>query len=333
MLAKPGSGYLGTGLQQVIDRPFGISEWSHVYPSLYAAEGPPIVAAYGMGLQGWDASYEFTSDSSRQFSPLVGSPPFGVWQVDVPTQIGQYPTLARMILRGDVKEAPVISVRHISPAALDTGQFSFSDKIEQSGDIKSFSGSVPPEALAVGRLGVQFDQDVQSSTFPDVAKFTADGVIHSTTGQLSWDTSGKGFITIDTPGTKGVVGFAEGTTQNLQGLKIELHSPFASLLVTASGRQETLATAHTALISVIARAANSGFRYFTVNQQILDNGKAPMLLEPVAATLSFTQRQIDRVDVLDDSGYPTGTSLDINNGTFAIDGARDKTLYYLVTLR
>jgi hypothetical protein len=330
MLANPGSGYLGTGLQQVIDRPFGISEWCHVYPSLYAAEGPPIVAAYGLGLQGWDASYEFASNSDREFAPLVGSP---VWQVDVPTQIGQYPTLARMILRGDVKEAPVISVRHISPAALDTGKFSFSDKIEQAGDIKSFSGSVPPAALAVGRVAVQFDQDEQPSSFPDVAKYTAGGIIHSTTGQLAWDTSGQGYVTIDTPGTKGVVGFAGNTKLNLQGLEIDLHSPFASLLVTASGRDETLATAHTALISVIARAANSGLTYFTVNQQVLDNGRAPILLEPVAATLSFTQRQIERVDVLDASGYPTGASLNISNGSFAIDGTRDKTLYYLVTFR
>ena len=63
MLTRPGSGYLGSGLQQVVDRPFGLSEWIHVYPNVYAAEGPAIVAAYGMGLQGWDASYEFQSQA------------------------------------------------------------------------------------------------------------------------------------------------------------------------------------------------------------------------------------------------------------------------------
>jgi hypothetical protein len=286
-----------------------------------------------MGLQGWDASYEFTSASNQQFAPLVGSPPFGVWQVDVPTQIGQFPILARMIARGDVKASEVISVRHISPTALQTGEFSFSDKIEQTGDVKVFSGSVPPEALAIGRLGVQFDNDVQPNTLPDVAKYDVDGVVHSTTGQLTWNTAHQGFITIDTPGTKGIVGFAGGTTQNLEGLKIELYSPFASLFVTARGRTETLATAKTALLSVVARAVNTGFRYFTVNQQILDNGKPPVVLEPVAATLTFTGRAIDRVDVLDNSGYSTGNTLDATNGSFSIDGTRDKTLYYLVTFQ
>jgi hypothetical protein len=51
------------GLQQVIDRPFGLSEWITVYPALYSADGPAIIAAYGMGLQGWDASYEFQSQA------------------------------------------------------------------------------------------------------------------------------------------------------------------------------------------------------------------------------------------------------------------------------
>ena len=78
MLTQPGSGYLGSGLQQVVDRPFGLSEWIHVYPNVYAAEGPAIVAAYGMGLQGWDASYEFQSQADRRvFDDTAGRLPLG----------------------------------------------------------------------------------------------------------------------------------------------------------------------------------------------------------------------------------------------------------------
>ena len=132
MLTRPGSGYLGSGLQQVIDRPFGLSEWIHVYPNVYAAEGPAIMAAYGMGLQGWDASYEFQSQADRRvFDDTAGGFPWGVWEADVPTSLGQFPALARMIYRGDVKEGEVISVRRVSPADLAEGKFAFSDKIEQ----------------------------------------------------------------------------------------------------------------------------------------------------------------------------------------------------------
>src|SRR6202012_819665 len=104
---------LSSGFQQVIDRPFGISEWITNYPSLYSADGPAAFAAYGMGLQGWDSSYEFQSlaEGNPGYDAALGPMPFGVWQVDTPTQIGQYPALARMISRGDAKEGDILSTR------------------------------------------------------------------------------------------------------------------------------------------------------------------------------------------------------------------------------
>ncbi len=152
MLTRPGSGYFSSGLQQVADRPFGVSEWIHVYPSLYSAEGPAIMAAYGLGLQGWDASFEFQSFPRRNaFNDRAGWQPWGVWEADVPASLGQYPALARMIYRGDVQEGEVISTRRVAPADLATGEFNFNDQVQQAGDIKSFGGSVPPESLAAGR--------------------------------------------------------------------------------------------------------------------------------------------------------------------------------------
>ncbi len=195
MLSHPGSGYFSTGLQQVVDRPFGLSEWIHVYPSLYSAEGPAILAAYGMGLQGWDASYEFQSNAAtHEFSDIVGKFPWGVWEGDVPTQIGQFPALARMIYRNDVKEAPVISTRRISPQELAEGKFSFSDKVKQQGDIKTFGGTVPAAALAAGRVVVEFTDSPQPSTFPDMTKYEQGKVITSATGQLGLGLRRPGFL-------------------------------------------------------------------------------------------------------------------------------------------
>ncbi len=208
MLTHPGSGYLGTGMQQVINRPFGLSEWIHVYPTSTAAEGPAITAVYGMGLQGWDASYEFQSQAEPQaFANTAGGFPWGVWDADVPTSLGQFPALARMIYRGDVKEGKVISVRRVSPTDLAEGRFSFSDKVVQHGDVKTFGGSVPPAALAAGRVVVEFTDKSEPSTLPDMSRYRQGSVIKSATGQLDWDTSGQGFFTVNTAGTKAVVGF------------------------------------------------------------------------------------------------------------------------------
>jgi hypothetical protein len=334
MLAQPGSGYFSSGLQQVAGRPFGLSEWIHVYPSLYSAEGPAIIAAYGMGLQGWDASYEFQAQAApRLFSGRVGWPPWGVWEADVPTQLGQYPALARMLYRGDVREAEIISTRRVSLPELAAGRFGFSDTVAQEGDIKSFGGSVPPEALAAGRVVVEFPATPQPSTLPDLAQYRAGSVIRSATGQLAWDTAGRGFFTINTPGTKAVVGFAEGKELRLDEVTFRLDCPYASLVLTALEREATLANAKGALLCAVARNCNRGFKYFTLDSHTLDNGQGPILLEPVKATVTLTGRNLAAVNVLDHNGRRTGKSLPIAAGRFTIDGARDRTLYYEVQFR
>ncbi|MGA2256303.1 MAG: hypothetical protein ABSG53_16765 [Thermoguttaceae bacterium] len=334
MLTRPGSGYLGSGLQQVADRPFGISEWIHVYPSLYSAEGPAILAAYGMGLQGWSSSYEFQSSSGRgAWNEIVGNFPWGVWNADTPTQIGQYPVLARVVMRGDVTQGPVISSRKLSLGELQQGRFSFSDKIEQHGDIKRFEGTVPPEALAAGRVVVEFTDKPESSTLPDMKKFEKDKVITSETGQLRWDCSDKGYFTVDTPGTKALVGFAEGKEQRLGSVTMTLRCPYGSLFLTAAGKHETLANAQTAIVSAVARNCNAGFRILAFDGRVLDNGKAPIMLEPVKAAITIGGRSIAAVNVLDHDGRRTGKTLDTAGGTFTIDGARDKAIYYEVVFK
>jgi hypothetical protein len=282
MLANPGSGYLSSGLQQVAGRPFGISEWIHVYPSLYSAEGPVLMAAYGFGLQGWSASYEFQSAAfpANQKKATVGGPPWSVWNADVPTQIGQSPILSRMILRGDVTTGPVISVRRVSPENLETGKFDFSDLVQQQGDVKSFSGSVSPESLAAGRDLLEFVDQTTPSTFADLSKYKQGSVITSATGQLKWDTADGGFVTIDTPGTQGYVGFAQGKQLTFGNLTISPDSPYASVLVTAADLKSNLANANRVLISAIARNSNKGFRVLTLApaQSCWNRSKRPSAL-------------------------------------------------------
>ncbi len=334
MLTRPGSGYFGSGLQQVVDRPFVLSEWIHVYPNVYSAEGPALLAAYGLGLQGWDASYEFQSQANRQmFGDIAGRFPWGVWEADVPTSLGQYPGLARMIYRGDVKEGDVISVRRVSPADLAEGRFSFTDKVEQKGDVKSFGGSVPPEALAAGRVVVEFTDKSQPSELPDMSRYRKGSVIRSVTGQLAWDTSGQGFFTVNTPGTKAVVGFAEGKEQTLGDVKVRLDCPFASLFITALDRGSNLADGKHALITALARQSNTGFTYFGPDHRVLDNGRAPILLEPVKATVAIAGRPIAAVHILDHDGRHTGRTLPVQDGRFTLDGAKDKAIYYEVEFR
>ncbi|MEI8194587.1 MAG: hypothetical protein WCI73_01625 [Phycisphaerae bacterium] len=335
MLPTPGGGYLSSGLQQVANKPFGISEWIHVYPSLYSAEGPVLMAAYGMGLQGWGASYEFASSSARSnpASALVGNLPWGVWNADAPTQLGQYPILARMIHRGDVTTAPIISTRRISPQDLEKGEFNFSDTVQQQGDIKTFTGSVSAATLAVGRVVVEFVDKTAPSTFPDMSKYTQGTVISSVTGQLKWDTAGGGLVTINTPGTQGYVGFAQGQELILGNVIIAPVTTYASILITAAGPKATLANGQRLLISAVARNANQGFRINRLdNRTIVENGTAPIMLEPVKANITITQRKIAQVNILDQDGNASGKTIPVINGKFTINSSQDHTIYYEIVM-
>jgi hypothetical protein len=331
-MMKPGSGMLSSGLQQVAGHPFSLSEWTHVYPNVHLAEGPPIIAAYGMGLQGWDASYQFQSETGiNDFRAQVGERPWGVWNVEVPSHLGQYPALARMIARGDVSEGETISVRRVSKKNLEDGAFDFNDTVKQEGDVKSFGGAVPPAALAAGRVLVEFSDKGEASTFPDMTKYRDGDIITSTTKQLRWDASDQGHFTIDTAGTKGVVGFAGGKKCALGDVTITVDTPWASVLVTSLEKGKTLADAKSALIVATARISNTGFTFRQGKDPIATNGKGPILVEPVKASFAVAKRKVAAVNILDQDGRRTDQKVTMAaDGSFTIDEAADKTIYYEV---
>jgi hypothetical protein len=327
-VGKVGSGILGSGFQQVLDRPFSLSEWICCIPNEWVAEGPPLVAAYGMGLQGWDASFSFGSNYDH-YTPTIEAP--WVYNVDSPTQIGQYPTLARMIYRGDLAEGDVVAVRRVCVPALAEGELGFSETVQHEGDVKTFSGDVPPEALAAGRVAVEFTEEPQPTQPADLSKYTRDGVVHSATGQLAWRADGKrGCFTIDTPGTKGVVGFTDGQEFRLGNVTIRTETPFAVILITSLDKDQPIETASGLLISAIARARNSGMAYNADRTQVTAKGQAPILLEPVKAAIRIERPGTATVRVLDHDGARTDRTIPVTDGAFEIDANQTPTIYYEV---
>jgi hypothetical protein len=347
MLAQPGGGILSTGLQQVEGRPFALSEWIVKPPVEWTAEGPAIIATYGMGLQGWDASYHFASKGAygargendfpkegNDNSPLELANPH-VYNVDLPSQIGQYPAIARMLYRGDLEPGAPLPTRNVHVPSLAEGRVGFSESVEQSGDFKAFSGLTPPEALAVGRVRVAFTEAFEPSEAPDLSDFQEPGLIRSSTGQLLWRYGGgRGHITVDTPGTKAVIGFAEGEVYDLGGVKIRLRSPFAVLWITALERD--LTANRRFLLTVMGRHVNTGMAYNDEKTRLTRVGGPPLLMEPIEADIGMP-RPLAEVNVLDADGRRTGETVPITasgeGSAFSIDGRRDKTIYYELVLR
>ena len=334
MLAKPGIGILSSGMNQVSDHPFMLSEWISTFPNEFGNEGPAIIGAYGMGLQGWDASFMFQNGDKGTFFTQLGG---GAWEVAAPQMIGVFPAVARQVLRGDVKTSELVSTRYVHIPSLEKGELGFDDRSTQSGslgDFKTFGGlTVPPASLAIGRCAVEFSPEPHATEKFDPEKYFKDGAYESSTGQLRWhpatDSPQGGWITINTPATQAVVGFASGQRCDLSEVVINPATPFSSVYVTAQERGSTLGNTHAMIIVAMARAHNTGMKLLAGH--LIEHGKGPVLLEPVVATITFKRQGKPTVCLLDHAGHRTTSTLPVKNGQVTIDGARDHTPYYLVT--
>jgi hypothetical protein len=340
MLRVPGSGMLSAGMQQVGNRPFMLSEWIHVEPTEWGVEGPAIIGAYGMGLQGWDVSFMFQNNDSGGFCDFIGN---RRWNVTAPQVYGVFPAVARQVLRGDVAQSSVQAVRYVHMPSLAQGRIGFDDRMTQEHDVKTFdSDKVPAKSLAVARCVVEFPEKWTDTQTFDMSKYVKDGVYTSATDQLRWTEGAvrrSGFFTIDTPATKAVVGFAAGQRYELGDVAIVPTSRFGAVYVTAQGQDESIATAKSLLIVAVARSRNTGMKVFG-DLYILDKGKSPVVMEPVKARIALKRALRERmtVHILDHDGCKTGRTLVADRsptadelGVISIDGARDKTCYYLVT--
>ena len=328
MLADPGSGTLSAGLQQVADRPFMLSEWIHVFPNEWGVEGPAIIGAYGLGLQGWDASFMFQNGDEGTFSDRVGRHP---WDVTVPQILGSFPAIARLVHRGDVAESKTIAPLRVHVPSLFQGRLGFDDSVEQAYDIKTFTtDKVPSRALAVARTVVEFTDAFRPTPAFDLSRYERNGALVSSTGQLAWwPGRGRldGHFTINTPATKAVVGFAEGRTCDLGNVTIRPLSRFAAIYVTAREKDKDLRDSTALLVVAIARARNTGMKIL-FDRFLLSRGEPPVLMEPVAAEITVRRPGAFRVVALDHDGCPTDTRLPVNANKFTIDGAKYKTPYY-----
>lgn len=337
MLSVPGSGSFSSSIQQVANRPFMLSEWIHVWPNEWGVEGPAIIGAYGMGLQGWDVSYAFQNGDPGTYSPALGTHP---WDVTAPQFLGIFPAVSRQVLRGDVNESPIVHYRNVHIPSLDAQKVGFNEEVIQAWDEKSFTSDVfPAAALAAARGVVRFTEEFQPTEHFDLGSYKDDGTIRSATSQLAWHAGDRrldGSIQIDTPGTQAVIGFAEGKTIELADSTIHPKSRYGAIYLSAQSSSGTLATDDAVLISAIARARNEG-QIVLEDSLILSKGTierrkpiGPVLMEPVVAKIELSRSDPATVHLLDHGGSRTGKTIPIEDGIVTIDTGRDATPYYLV---
>lgn len=330
MLRTPGSGMLSAGMQQVGDRPFMLSEWIHVFPNEWGVEGPAIIGAYGMGLQGWDVSYMFQNRDGAGFLERLGR---DRWEVTAPQVLGVFPAVARQVLRGDVRESEVVASRYVHLDSLAKGRIGFEERVTQAHDVKTFDGDkVPARTLAVARSVVEFVEEPRETPAFDLSRYHRDGLYRASTGELEWKEGASrhdGYFTMDTPSTQAVVGFARGRVCELSQVTITSHSRFGAVYVTAKEKDRTIATSKRLLVVALARARNTGMKIWR-DSRLLERGGPPVRLEPVRATIELRRKGRPTVILLDHDGALTEKTLPVKSSRIEIDSGRDRTPYYLI---
>jgi len=329
-MGQAGSHILSSGFYQVEDKPFIITEWTQKPPNQWKAEAAPLFAFYGMGLQGWDASYHFAGSRPRIGS---GWPNLRSYVTETPHYLGQFPALAFAVHKGHIKEAPIAAARRLKPDAVFQGIDALSQDFTGGGyDQKELKGNLatPKEVLAIGRVTAKIADGLERSAAVDWGRYWDKGkkVVRSITGELTWD-YGRRVVTVHTHRTQGVVGFAGGGTYDLPGVRVQVKTPFVSLLFTPLDDQP-LTESKRILITAMARDKQTGTQYNADGSQLLKAGRPPLLMEPVQATLAFKGAPLAAVRVVDIYGVPTDRDVARQGNTVPIDG-RYATYYYEVT--
>jgi hypothetical protein len=340
-LNQPGVGLLSCFLQAVIDLPFGFSEWSVGGPVHGFKSALPMVAFYGMGLQGWDYSNTF-DDNDPLIQNHIGR------AGNTLSSMAQSPALARAVYRGDVKQGEIVGLRTVGIANLEAGDPGFNEQFNLLGGAnrKDFRSVVPMESVGVGRVGLKF---VEGKVDEPVMKNLGEHIdakrkiVTSTTGQLRWHYADNGFFTVNTPGTKAVVGHAPGEVHELGEVSIRFKNPWATIYVTALDKDATVANGKRLLITTLARTVDKGtvFDEFS-DRPIVDPNESkewaaktgPLLIEPVVADIVLRRKGALKVTVLDHEGRPTDRTVPIQIGAqeqrIALDGSKTQAIHYLV---
>ncbi len=326
-LARAGSGILSSGLYQVESRPFAMTEWTQSPPNQWKAEIAPLFAFYGMGLQGWDASYHFLNSHPRMGDGWPGNRSYST---DTPHYIGQFPALAFAIHKGHVKQAPPAAARRLKVESLFTGLDPLKQDFTGGGwDHKTLKGTLetPPEVLAIGRVTVSFGGKAPARA--DWSKYwdKEKGVVRSMTGELVWDMKTR-VVTLRGPKTQAVIGFAGGRKFDLPGASVEIKTKFVSIILTPLDDVELAKSRHV-LITAMARDRQTGTVYGPEGKTLKAVGGPPLLMEPVRAKITLKGAAPGDVNVLDFFGVPTGRKVKVEGNSFTIDGTH-RSYYYQV---
>jgi len=282
----------------VAGRPYTVSEVGHPFPSEFACEGIPILAAYA-ALHDWDGIYWYTL--AHRDVVVAGSSTIGHFDLYAdPVKMAQLAAGALLFLRPDVKPAVATLNRSYTPEqVLESLRLEWKDRPYFT---PGFSLSLPLRSAT----RISSFQGPATGPCTDAA---LDPLV-SDTGELSWfrPDKGQGLVTINTPRSQAIVGHCAANRKEADNLAARMETKFCAVTLSALD-QQPIAQSTRLLLTCAARVENTGMVWNGDRTSLTDWGHAPTLLEPVRGTIELRNLQAVvavSAQPLDGAGRPLG---------------------------
>jgi hypothetical protein len=280
----------------MVGKPFTVSEVNEPFPSDYAAELLPILAAYG-AFQDWDGIFLYAIE------PKVA----GKWDAQIadhfdlandPIKLAQMTAGALLFLRHDVKTAEKTIERTYS-----TEQINESMRLPES-DMPYWTPGFP---LSLPLEHGSRIRALDAAPTPHFEDHPGNPIV-SDTGQLAWKTSAEhgGVVTVDSPKSVALVGFVRDNHAETSQLSPDIANKFCAITLTALDDQP-ISRSDRLLLTTGGREENTG-QVWNARRTMTDPwGEAPTVIEPIKGWLLLKQIEgavAMTVTPLDGGGHP-----------------------------
>ncbi len=313
---------------RIVGKPMMISEVGDNPPKTFRA-AYPIGLAVVSSLQGYDAIIGYAySQTGQSFDKLDAFE----WESD-PVSVAMWSAASLIYRRGDIQPGKNVFTMHL------TGGEQYAMHWEAENKRMFYNTPRFNQLLETSRVNVWCEDDGPMPagtgtviTAQEAASYRPTNPIVSDTGELFRDFE-KGFGSINTPRTSAAYGMVGGQSIKTAAATFDIATPFASV-VLSSMTDEPIISSTKMLLITAARAQNTGRVANLSARRITDDGKGPVLCEPVTGKIAIntTHARLSVVALNADGTKQPPRVIDAVNGVVTISlEASAKTLFYEIT--